>query len=82
MENHYYMLNLFEQFEKAAEQMHTKFFEAIKEPATTYYIEAFFDGNLEWTEWAYDKDELQRLINDAIESGCTFAVKEYGSDEI
>jgi len=44
------------------------------------YIEAFFDGNLEWTEYAYTERELQNLKNDAIDCGFTFTVEEVSND--
>ena len=47
------------------------------EPATLYYVEAKLNGNLEWTEWAYDQHELDLLIADAKDSGCSYTVEEY-----
>jgi len=47
--------------------------DAVQSP--TFYIEAFFDGNLEWTEYAYSERELQELKDQALFSGCTFTVR-------
>ena len=47
------------------------------EPQSRYYIEASFDGKLEWTEWAYTRHELDQLIQDAKDCGFSYSVKEY-----
>jgi hypothetical protein len=77
MDYHNTMLNLFEQFEATQAKLEKDNLLKLSMPQSpTYYVEAFLDGNLEWTEWAYDDDELQRLKNDAIDCGFTFTVEE------
>jgi hypothetical protein len=77
MDNHHTMLNLFESFERHQDELQSResllALDAVQSP--TFYIEAFFDGKLEWTEYAYTDRELQNLKNDAIDSGCTFTVR-------
>ena len=77
MDYHHAMLNLFESFERHQDELQSRnsllALNAVQSP--TFYVEAFFDGNLEWTEYAYDERELQNLKNDAIDSGCTFTVR-------
>lgn len=81
MDNHNYMLGLFESFQNLQDKMDKQ--NLLKLPVlseSTYYIEAFFDGNLEWTEYAYTERELQNLIDDAIDCGFTFTVEEVIND--
>ena len=81
MDNHNYMLGLFESFQNLQDKMDKQ--NLLKLPVLsepTYYIEAFFDGNLEWTEYAYTKRELQNLIDDAIDCNFTFTVEEVIND--
>jgi 1-deoxy-D-xylulose 5-phosphate reductoisomerase len=40
-----------------------------------YYVEAFLDGELEWTEYVYGEEELQTFKDDAIKHGLTFTVR-------
>ncbi len=40
-----------------------------------YYVEAFLDGELEWTEYVYGEEELQTFKDDATKHGLTFTVK-------
>jgi len=71
------MLGLFESFQNLQDKMDDQNLlklSVLSEP--TYYIEAFFDGELEWTEYAYTERELQNLKNDAIDCGYTFNVEE------
>ena len=81
MDNHNYMLGLFESFQNLQDKMDKQ--NLLKLPVLsepTYYIEAFFDGNLEWTEYAYTQRELQNLKDDAIDCGFTFTVEEVSND--
>ena len=81
MDYHNYMLNLFEQFEATQAKLEKDSLLKLSIPkSSTYYVEAFLDGNLEWTEWAYNDKELQRLKNDALYDGLTFAVEEFDPD--
>jgi len=76
MDNHNYMLGLFESFQNLQDKMekcNLLKLPVLSEP--TFYVEAFFDGNLEWTEYAYTDRELQNLKNDAIDCGFTFTVE-------
>ena len=45
------------------------------DPKTIYYIEAFIDNRLQWTEWATDEEERESLIRDAIAAGFTYTVE-------
>jgi len=81
MDYHHTMLNLFEQFEAEQTKLEKDNLLKLSMPqSSTYYVQAFLDGNLEWTEWAYDDNELQRLKNDAIDCGFTFTVEEHDPD--
>ena len=83
LDYHHTMLNLFESFERHQDELQSRnsllALNAVQSP--TFYIEAFFDGNLEWTEYAYTERELQNLKDDAIDSGCTFTAKEVSNDD-
>ena len=74
---HHTMLNLFESFERHQDELQSRnsLLALDVVPSPTFYIEAFFDGDLEWTEYAYSERELQNLKDDAIDSGCTFTVR-------
>ena len=77
LDYHHTWLNLFESFERHQDELQSRnsllALDAV--PSPTFYIEAFFNGDLEWTEYAYSERELQNLKNDAIDSGCTFTVR-------
>ena len=45
------------------------------DPQTIYYIEAFIDDRLQWTEWATDEEERESLIRDAVTAGFTYTVE-------
>ena len=45
------------------------------DPKTIYYIEAFTDDRLQWTEWATDEEERESLIRDAVAAGFTYTVE-------
>ena len=45
------------------------------DPHTIYYIEAFIDNRLQWTEWAHDEEERESLINMAVNSGFDYTVE-------
>ena len=45
------------------------------DPQTIYYIEAFIDNRLQWTEWATDEEERESLIRDAVTAGFTYTVE-------
>ena len=82
LDYHHTMLNLFESFERHQDELQSRnsllVLDAV--PSHTFYVEAFFDGNLEWTEYAYTERELQNLKNDAIDCGFTFTVEEVNND--
>ena len=46
-----------------------------EDPQTVYYIEAFIDNRLQWTEWATDEEERESLILDAVKAGFTYTVE-------
>ena len=83
LDYHHAMLNLFESFERHQDELQSRnsLLALNAVPSPTFYIEAFFDGNLEWTEYAYNERELQNLKNDAIDSNCTFIAKEVSNDD-
>jgi hypothetical protein len=77
LDNHHSMLNLFEDFERTQDKLEASNLLKLSQVSSpTYYIEAFLDENLEWTEYAYTERELQNLKNDAIDCGFTFTVEE------
>ena len=81
LDYHHTWLNLFDEFQATQDKMERC--NLLKLPVfsePTYYVEAFFDGNLEWTEYAYTERELQNLKNDAIDCGFTFTVEEVSND--
>ena len=45
------------------------------DPRTIYYIEAFINDRLQWTEWATDEEERESLIRDAVKAGFTYTVE-------
>jgi len=81
MDYHHAMLNLFEAFEQSQDKLEAgNFLKLSRVSSPTYYVEAFLDENLEWTEYAYTERELQNLKNDAIDCGFTFTVEEVNND--
>ena len=46
-----------------------------EDPQTVYYIKAFIDDRLQWTEYATDKKERESLISDAVKAGFTYIVE-------
>jgi len=72
-------LDLFESFERFQDKLEADNLLKLQdmEPATLYYVEAKLNGNLEWTQWAYDQHERDLLIADAKDSGCSFTVEEH-----
>ena len=53
MDYHNTMLRLFERFEATHAKLEKENLLKLSVPqCQTYYVEAFLDGNLEWTEWA------------------------------
>ena len=76
MDFHNHSLNRYE-----SQQRHQEFLKLIEPTASPcYYMEAFFDGKLEWTEYVYTDYELQNLKDDAISCGFTFTVQEVVED--
>ena len=45
------------------------------DPQLSYYIEAFINERLQWTEYASGEEERDQLVNDAILSGFECTVK-------
>jgi len=70
-------LDLFESFERFQDKLEADNLLKLQDmkPATRYYVEASLNGNLQWTEWAYNQDELDLLIADAKDSGCSYTVE-------
>jgi len=70
-------LSVFEAWQRYQDNLpYDSFFKLPKPAPPAYYIQAFFDGDLAWTEYAYDDRELQDLKNDAVSCGFTFTVEE------
>lgn len=81
LDNHHSMLNLFEDFERTQDKLEAEnLLKLSRVSSPTYYVEAFLDESLEWTEYAYTERELQNLKNDAIDCGFTFTVEEVSND--
>ena len=78
MDWHNQRLNLFESFERFQEKLETDNLLKLQqsEPSSRYYVEASLNGNLEWTEWAYDEHELDLLKQDAKDCGYSYTVEE------
>ncbi len=78
---HHTWLNLFDEFQATQDKLEAgNLLKLSRVSSPTYYIEAFLDENLEWTEYAYTERELQALKNDAIDCGFTFTVEEVSND--
>jgi len=81
LDYHHTWLNLFDEFQATQDKLEAgNFLKLSRVSSPTYYIEAFFDGNLEWTEYAYNERELQDLKDQAISCSFTFTVKEVSDD--
>ena len=72
-------LNLFESFERFQDKLEADNLLKLQqsESPSRYYVEASLNGNLEWTEWAYDEHELDLLKQDAKDCGFAYTVKEH-----
>jgi len=78
---HHTWLNLFDEFQATQDKLEAgNLLKLSRVSSPTYYVEAFLDESLEWTEYAYDERELQNLKNDAIDCGFTFTVEEVSND--
>tara|TARA_R100001460_G_scaffold21346_1_gene43639 strand:- start:963 stop:1205 length:243 start_codon:yes stop_codon:yes gene_type:complete len=71
-------LNLFESFERFQDKLEADNLLKLQqlESSSRYYVEASLNGNLEWTEWAYNEHERDLLIADAKDCGFAYIVKE------
>jgi len=77
MEWHNQSLSVFESWQRYQDNLPDNSFFKLPDPQPpAYYIQAFLDGDLAWTEYAYDDHELQNLKNDAVSCGFTFTVEE------
>ena len=78
---HHTWLNLFDEFQATQDKLEAgNLLKLSRVSSPTYYVEAFLDESLEWTEYAYTDRELQNLKNDAIDCGFTFTVEEVSND--
>jgi len=78
---HHTWLNLFDEFQSTQDKLEaSSLLKLSRVSSPTYYVEAFLDESLEWTEYAYTERELQNLKNDAIDCGFTFTVEEVSND--
>jgi len=81
LDYHHTWLNLFDEFQATQDKLEeSNLLKLSRVSSPTYYVEAFLDENLEWTEYAYTERELQNLKNDAIDCGFTFTVEEVKND--
>ncbi len=81
LDYHHTWLNLFDEFQATQDKLEAgNLLKLSRVSSPTYYVEAFLDKSLEWTEYAYDERELQNLKNDAIDCGFTFTVEEVKND--
>ena len=71
-------LGLFESFQRFQDKLEADNLLKLQqsEPSSCYYVEASLNGNLEWTEYAYDEHKRDLLIKDAKDSGCSYKVQE------
>jgi len=71
-------LNWFESFERFQDQLEANNLLKLQqsESSSRYYVEASLNGNLEWTEWAYNEHELDLLKQDAKDCGYSYTVEE------
>lgn len=77
MDNHCYMLGLFESFERHQHELdaHNLLKLAMSENIT-YKITAFNGTREEWYDYAYDRDEMESYKRDAEKCGLTVTVEE------
>lgn len=77
MDNHNYMLGLFESFERYQDQLDARnLLKLTMSENITYMVTAFKDAQEQWYDYAYDQDELDVLKRDAEACGCTFTITE------
>ena len=71
-------LNLFESFERFQDKLEADNLLKLQQSEFTsrFYVEASLNGNLQWTEWAYDEHELDLLKQDAKDCGYSYTVEE------
>ena len=76
MDFHNLSLNLYDRWQRTQDALEASgLFDSLLDDRQEYYVEAFLDGELEWTEYVYGKEELQTFKDDAIEHGLTFSVR-------
>jgi len=77
MDNHNYMLGLFESFQKHQDQLDARnLLKLTMSENITYMVTAFNGTREQWYDYAYDLDELDNLKRDAEDCGFTFTVEE------
>lgn len=69
MDKHTLDLNVFEAFEAWQDSLDANSLLRIRPAVATHYIEATLHGELQWSEYAYDDAEADKLRDDAINSG-------------
>ena len=75
MDNHYAMLNLFEEFERAQDKLEASNLLKLATLEPQYTVNAYKGSEHIWEDWAYDNEELVGLKQIASESNYTVTVK-------
>lgn len=75
MDNHYAMLNLFEEFERAQDKLEASNLLKLATLEPQYTVNAYKGSEHIWEDWAYDNDELVGLKQIASESNYTVTVE-------
>ena len=75
MDNHYAMLNLFEEFERAQDKLEASNLLKLATLEPQYTVNAYKGSEHIWEDWAYNNDELVGLKQIASESNYTVTVE-------
>lgn len=77
MDFHNSWLDLFESFERHQTELEARDSLMVlnRDIQPKWEIQAFLNDQLQWADPAYDDDELQSLMNAAIEAGFTYTVE-------
>lgn len=76
MNFNYFSHSLYSQSQRAQDALEVSgLFDSFHDDRQEYYVEAFLDGELEWTEYVHGEEELQTFKDDAIKHGLTYTVK-------
>ena len=75
MDNHYAMLNLFEEFERAQDKLEASNLLKLATLEPQYTVNAYKGSEHIWEDWAYNNDERVGLKQIASESNYTVTVE-------